>query len=338
MKLRFLVLIFCFALLPSISHAQEETPEPQATIDITAEPTAEAAAEATTESIEFPDVGTFAVVQPHMDRQRRYVMTIPQSYAASSDPVPLVIALHPATSNGEQMMRLTNYNALAEAENFIVVYPDGVGGVWADGRIGDSRTVPGVDDVQFLAALIDTLASNLNIDANRVYVMGYSMGGMMAFRAGCALPTRIAAIGSVASTLPQYLLNECDALETPLPVIVIHGTNDSVIPWLGALTQQRSGYISLIDTAYFWASHNGCQDFSGITALDDIDPDDATRVLVERYTNCLNNADVEIVGVYRGGHTYPGYVSASGSTQGGLTSQDISATRATWEFMSNFSR
>lgn len=329
MKLRFLVLIFCyFVLLANVSHAQEATPEI----------TAEATAEATTESIEFPDVGTFAVVQPHADRQRRYVMTIPQSYAASSEPVPLVIALHPATGTGEQMMRLTNYNALAETENFIVVYPDGVGGVWADGRIGDSRTVPGVDDVQFLAALIDTLTSNLNVDASRVYVMGYSMGGMMAFRAGCALPTRIAAIGSVASTLPQYLLNECDALETPLPVIVIHGTNDNVIPWLGALTQQRSGYISLIDTAYFWAAHNDCQGYTGITALEDSAPNDDTRVLVERYTACRDGADVEIVGVYRGGHTYPGYVSASGSTQGGLTTQDISATHATWEFMSSFSR
>jgi polyhydroxybutyrate depolymerase len=136
--------------------------------------------------------------------------------------------------------------------------------------------------------------------------------------------------------MPQYVLPDCEGLTDTLPVIVIHGTNDTVVPWLGLITQQGTGYLSILDTAYFWATHNQCMGFSGIEALDDVNPDDGTRVLVETFVDCADDSEVEIVGVYRGGHTYPGF--RRGGTQGGLTTQDISASQVVWEFVSQFSR
>lgn len=307
----------------SFAHAQDAIPEvtPEATLSPENTP------ETTPELIQFPGPGSYTVRQPFGGVERSYRIYIPASYEDGDEAVPLIIVMHGAGGTGAGIESFSGFNELSEQEGFIVIYPNGIDNVWADGRDGDPRV--GVqDDVAYLSRVIDFLVRSLPIDPARVYATGHSMGGFMAFRLACEIPERIAAIAPVAATFPNYLRDEC--IESPpVPMVMVHGTDDNIVPWAGV----PIAYFSAGQSLGFWAVHNECNTREGISALENIDPDDGTFVLYEGYTDCANDADVQLYGVYHGGHTWPGHPIGV-SFDLGLTSADLDATAVIWEFFS----
>ncbi len=308
--------------------AQENTPEPtgEPTAEVTIEATPEATAEATLPPgtyTGFPGAGSYTVRQSDQTPERTYRVYIPTSYTDEGDPVAMVIVMHGAGGTGAGTESFTGFDDLAERENFVAVYPDGVNNVWNDGRIGDPR-VGDIDDVRFLDSVVQFMESALHIDPQRVYAAGYSMGGMMAYRLGCELPDRFAAVASVASTMPVYLISACTAT-APIPVIVFQGTDDPVVPWTGV----QNGYLSAAQTIGFWGNHNHCSGDFALENLRDTVPDDYTRVLRQRLNGCA--ADVVLYGIYFGGHTWPGH-PINAAFPLGQTTRDIDATAVMWDF------
>lgn len=272
--------------------------------------------------------GSYDFSLEHGGRQRSFRVYVPEAYARAGDPLPLVIAMHGASGSGAWMEELTQFSELAEAYGFIAAYPDGVYGIWADGRVGDERVPADLDDVDFIAVMIDQIAERLRVDTDRVYASGYSMGGMMAFRLGCELPDKIAAVASVASTFPGYLLEACNP-SAPVPVLVIQGTEDDVIPWQGIWRNNIPIYLSTAQTAAYWGEHNRCTGEPLLVQGLDLVPDDGTVVRQVVYTGCLQDASVEILAVIGGGHTWPG---SRLSARFGKTSFDVYASPAIWRF------
>ena len=89
-----------------------------------------------------------------------------------------------------------------------------------------------VDDFGFTLAMIEKLLSSDNIDPDRIYACGYSNGGYFAYALACFHSDKIAAVGSVASTMMEETYGACNP-EQALSVINIHGTSDSIIPYEG---------------------------------------------------------------------------------------------------------
>src|SRR5881227_2006991 len=83
---------------------------------------------------------------------RTYQLHVP---AGLDRPAGLVINLHGAGQTGGEQSAVTNYNAIADQNGFVVAYPDGIDFSWADGRGASVPDRQGVDDVGFLTALID---------------------------------------------------------------------------------------------------------------------------------------------------------------------------------------
>jgi polyhydroxybutyrate depolymerase len=315
-------LLFCLLAFISPAFAQESTPESTPAPEITDEPTPE-----TTPLAELPGAGQFTIQQPYDGVTRVYRMIVPESYRDEGDGMPLVFVLHGAGGTGLGIAGFSGFNELAEREGFIVVYPDGLGGAWNDNR-PDPR-LQAIDDVGFLTYILDYLIDNLNVDANRVYTVGYSMGGMMSYRLGCEARDRFAAVASVASTMPEYLINLCDEVR-PLPVLVIQGTDDNVVPWVG----YRGGYLSARDTLRHWGALNGCTEQAPtMETLPDINPEDGTLVVLETHPDCEGNSEVALYGVHNGGHTWPGR-AIQAPFDLGLTTRDFEASEAIWEFFS----
>jgi polyhydroxybutyrate depolymerase len=319
---------------PEVDETAETAATPEA--ETTTEPEA-AAPEATIEpetteeaqsgnQVEFPGNGSFNVREDFTTIEREFIIDIPQSYSAEEEPVPLVFVLHGAGGSGQSMRAISGFADLGETEGFISVFPSGINGGWNDGRPD-----PGVaanDDLAYIRHLIELLSNSLNIDASRIYATGYSMGGMMSYRLGCNLPDQIAAIASVASTMPMYILSECNPAPT-LPVLVIQGTNDNIIPWMGI----RNGYLSATDTMEYWTDHNGCPSETELVPEPDLDPTDPTLVILQQYADCDN--EVTLYGVYGGGHTWPGGASVA-PIDIGVTSRDLNATEAIWAFFNRY--
>ena len=341
-RLSLFLLLICLlvSLLPALAQesTSEAAPEPDATAEATAAPEAtdepeaapdaestaeaEAADEARQNRVQFPGSGSYNVREDFGTQQREFAIDIPSSYSDDGDPMPLVFALHGAGGSGNGIRSYSGFPELGEEVGFISVFPSGLGGGWNDGRPDPGLAV--IDDIGYFEHVITLLTNSLNIDESRIYTTGHSMGGMMSFRLGCNLPQYFAAIASVASTMPRYIQAECDAAPA-LPVLVIQGTDDYVVPWVGI----RNGYLSAPDTMAYWAEHNGCTYEPEFVVEPDTHPDDGTLVIREQYDDC--DHEVMMYGIYQGGHTWPGRAITAGFDLGG-TSYDISAAEVIWAF------
>ena len=89
-----------------------------------------------------------------------------------------------------------------------------------------------MDDIGFFRALLDKLIADGLADARHIYVTGVSGGGMMAFRLGCELSDRIAAIAPVLALLPEGLPATCRS-QQPLPMLFMIASDDQIVPVKG---------------------------------------------------------------------------------------------------------
>ncbi len=149
----------------------------------------------------------------HGGRSRSYLLVGP---SGASAPRPVVIALHGGGGDGAKLRKHLDrrLDALASREGFLVVYPDGVGKHWNDGRKGNDADSE-ADDIGFLEALAERLVKDGKADPRRLYLVGISNGGFMAHAAACASSGRWAAIGAVAASLGEAVAASGGPAEVP---------------------------------------------------------------------------------------------------------------------------
>lgn len=257
-------------------------------------------------------------------RQRKYLLHVPRSYDPAR-PTPLVISLHALALWPAAQMETSRWNQVADENGFIVVYPSGTGAVKA-WRTFEPEPRPGLrEDVRFISQLIDALEAAYNIDPARIYANGFSNGGAMAAVLSCALPDRIAAVGTVApaqdGALPWSWFADC----RPVPMIQFHGTADPFVPYGGGLSWPTPRpFPSVLTWTAGWARRNRC----GPNAIDVLVAADASRL---EYTGCAEGADVVLYTLRGGGHTWPGGKPLP-EWWAGPTSRSIDASALMWRF------
>jgi polyhydroxybutyrate depolymerase len=207
-----------------------------------------AGAPASANPIDPPGVLTFSGLP------RTYVVHAP----AGRPPGALVVNLHGSGMTGADQAALTGYNAIADQYGFVVAYPDGIDLSWADGRGASVPDRQGIDDVGFLAALIERLSGQYGIAPGRVFVTGMSAGAFMANRLACDRADLVSAVAPVAGTLGSGV--PC-APSRPVSVLQIHGTGDPVVPFNGGGMVGRGGASDVLSApamAQRWSALDGC--------------------------------------------------------------------------------
>jgi polyhydroxybutyrate depolymerase len=268
--------------------------------------------------------------------QRSYLLHLPASYD-NSRRRPLVIVLHGGGSEARAMDPLTDFNALADKEGFIIVYPEAYEHNWNDGRSdpGIKSQAENIDDVSFISALINRLEQDLNINNKMIYATGISNGAMMSNRLGCELSEKIAAIAPVAGNIPQKTASTWSPSRA-VSVLIINGTEDPLVPYKGGdvsfLSLKRGKVISVADTVKFWVSKNGCPAAPEMEQLPHLNANDSTSTIVERYAGCRDGTEVVLYKVNGGGHTWPGGLQYMSDKLIGKTCRDFSATETIWQF------
>lgn len=270
---------------------------------------------------------------------RRWLAWVPATLPA---PAPVVIVLHGSLGSAEQMMEATHYgfNVLAERDGFIAVYPNGVDRHWNDCRASADYAANkyNVDDVGFLAAMLDTLAAEYAIDRNRVYVTGLSNGGHMAYRLALEAPELIAGIAPIAASLPVAENLGCASTGIAMPTLMINGTADSVNPYEGGLVTvlgnaSRGAVRSSMDTARYWASLAGHSDDGELHDWPQREADAVTSV-TSTHWHAPGRAPVVLVTVENGGHTIPHPVHRQPRLLG-TTSNEFDAIELIWSFFAS---
>ncbi|VAW28047.1 LpqC, partial [hydrothermal vent metagenome] len=141
---------------------------------------------------------------------RRYAIYIPKDLANS--PHPLIFELH---GGGVYIEDMTGEGGLktpyklwmnkADSEKFIVIFPEGLNGIygkptWNDCR-GNATVSSTANDISFISKLLDEVSASYNINANRIYASGTSNGGLMALRLAVELSDKIAAVAATVSAM-----------------------------------------------------------------------------------------------------------------------------------------
>jgi polyhydroxybutyrate depolymerase len=200
------------------------------------------------------------------------------------------------------MARLTHFDEIADREGFVVAYPDGFRRLWAARRL----FAQGVDDIGFVSALINKLTNEHHIDPSKVYAAGISNGGFFLQSLAFELPGEIKALATVAATMP-IAFAEAQSLTRPVSVMLIHGTQDPLVPFEGGRVRAgaRGRILSAPDSAVKWAQLNGCSTNQTVSYLRNR-VEDSTRIRVENWASGLENSEVLMYVVEGCGHTWPG--------------------------------
>ncbi len=260
----------------------------------------------------------------HDGAERRYRVVAPPGVVGG--PSPLVLALHGGGGVPRGMALMTRFDAAAVREGFVVAYPAGLERTWNAGACCGPAARDGVDDVGFVAALIERLVERLGVDARRTFVTGFSNGGMLAYRLAAERPDLVGAIAPVASgMLPPA------APSAPVSVLAIHGTRDLNAPYGGGVgPRSLSGvsYPPVRDVVGRWVAACGCAPSARVERVAD--------VVRETWSGGQGGTEVCLVTVEDGGHTWPGGRALAGILDPPGTSLD--ATAEIWRFFAEHPR
>jgi polyhydroxybutyrate depolymerase len=152
-------------------------------------------------------------------------------------PVPVLFAFHGGGGNASGFKAYAGFDALADREGFVVVYPDGSGRLgrrlltWNAGGCCGYAAAQNVDDVVFALAVLRDLARNVSVDPARVYATGHSNGAMMAYRLAIEASERIAAIAPLAGAMQAPSFPPA----RPVSVLHIHSVDDPRALYAGGL-------------------------------------------------------------------------------------------------------
>jgi polyhydroxybutyrate depolymerase len=251
------------------------------------------------------DGGLIAAELEAGGRRRGFTIRRPRAVPGGG-PVPLVLVLHGnGPGAGGRMMRAwTTFDRQAEAWGVAVAYPDGVRGCWADGRGVTAADEDGVDDVAFLAALIDWSAERCGTAPDRSVVAGISNGAFMAHRLALEASGRVAVVAAVAGGVPAALAGHRP--DHAVSALLMHGAADRLVPITGGHSRRRGPNgelrgrtLSLEETAAHWRAIDGCPP----------GPDETRTTEGSRRVTSAGGAGGARVAAWTilgGGHSWPG--------------------------------
>lgn len=260
-------------------------------------------------------------------------------HVADDDPAttarPLLLVLHGGGGSARQIEAKTGFSRTASSRRLLVAYPDGTGSgaahTWNAGRCCGYAQGHDVDDVAFLAAVIRQLVGSGLADPDRVFVAGFSNGGMMAYRFACERADLVAGIAVVSGA---QNVSTC-APASGVSVLIIHGTADPIVPYGGGPPRRAVpgplgswSNASVADAWAFWTDHNSCppprEGSRGASSAT------VPRAAVTVAAPCAGGTRMERYTIDGGGHEWP--TSGSPHRGGRSTPGSLDATTIVTEF------
>jgi polyhydroxybutyrate depolymerase len=271
------------------------------------------------------DVPTITLT--HDGIEREYLLDLPDSYDGSVK-LPLVLNFHGGCMDAASQRTEMDMRELSNQHNFILAYPQGTSEdgsswgckIWNSGPFASQNQNANkatANDLGFVEALIDELSTTYSVDQDRIYATGFSNGGFFAYALGC-YSDRIAAIAPVAALMTDEAMaqssnatNPC-TLSHPMPVIHLHGTADSAVPF-------DAGEAAVS----FMRERNHTGEVSVISLADE-----TSGNIVERHSSIGGDrgSAVELYKIYGGEH----------ETFDDLRVEGMNSSQLIWDFVSQY--
>lgn len=274
--------------------------------------------------------------------ERRYLVHMPTAVPALPA---VVLSFHGGGGNAQDHRKYTHMDACADRAGFVAVYPFGTGRLksklltWNAGPCCGSAARDKVDDVGFVAALLDDLAARTPYDRTRVYATGHSNGAMMAYRLAASLPGRIAAIAPVGGMLAPGPIT----VRRAVPVMHIHSVDDPRALYQGGLgppfplTRARVQHVPVEATLAQWVELDGCRRTPERAEQRQWRSPEGMHT-AERlvFSGCRDGAEVVLWKLTGAGHVWPGGTRDYLTRWLGTSTRVIDANEEMWRFFTRF--
>ena len=259
--------------------------------------------------VEVPlEPGDYERTLDHGGVMRRYYLHVSPSAESSA---PLVVNMHGFLSNPTMQSDWSEMIGAADPRGVIVVHPEGLDNSWNAGSCCGNSSGAGVDDVGFIRAVVEDVASAVCVDPQRVYATGLSNGGFMSNRLACEAADLFAAVAPVVGAL-RIPYEEC-VPERPMPVFAFNGVQDPLVPIADG--------ESTIDR---WVEIDGCDPEPIVEELD--------GGTCRTWTGCDGDGDVRMCTLDPMGHCWPGHRPDMCYAFLGPYSETVDATERMLEF------
>lgn len=242
-------------------------------------------------------------------KARLYKIYIPKKYDAKKA-TPLVIALHGGGGNMDIQSNDEYYKLISKAEQtgHIIAFPNGFSrfrkgklATWNAGQCCGPARDKKSNDAGFILAMIEKIKSTYNVDSKKIYAIGMSNGGMMAYRMACEHAEVFSGIASVTGTDNTIGCHPKKAIN----ILHIHALDDDHVKFHGgrgksaAKASQVNDFVSVPATISKWVSLNKCLGKPKRTL-------EVKGAYCERYDQCQDGVRVELCVTQKGGHSWPG--------------------------------
>jgi polyhydroxybutyrate depolymerase len=261
--------------------------------------------------------GQFSQTFTFQGATRTDQLYVPPAYTGTKR-VPLVFDFHGYGSNAVEQMIYGNFKPQANANDFLIVAPDGQSN--GGGRHFNLTGEKGLqNDIAMVSSLMSHLEATLCIDASRVYSTGMSDGGATTSVLACLLPNKFAAFAAVA------VIVFCGSKTgRAVAIEAFSGTADPVVPFNGGQVS-CCGHPTLPAapaSMAAWAAHDHCA-----TKFTDVRL--GSEVRRRTWSGCKPGSAAVFYIIDGGGHTWPGSIPIASL---GLTTQQIKASDVIWKF------
>ena len=273
----------------------------------------------------------------HGERTRTWIAYLP---AKSMAHPALIIALHGSMGSAEQVRQVFGYDfdLLADRQGFLVVYPQGYQGHWNDCKVKGPYAAKRehIDDVGFLHALVDHLATDHHVDTTHVYVAGVSNGGSMTLCLALQTPNFARAYAAVVASVPTPANMAVLPGQQPVSVMLMNGTDDPINPWQGGdvvlwpVLGNRGPVLSAQASIDYFRKLDGLDGAPQVTRLPDRDPEDGSTIVRSLWSES-GKRRIALYAIQGGGHGAP-HPATYGRRLLGHSNRDIHAAFEIWQF------
>ncbi|MCW2680472.1 MAG: hypothetical protein JWM62_1873, partial [Frankiales bacterium] len=168
--------------------------------------------------------GDSQLITLEVDGLERSYFMLPALGVPEDEPSPLLVVLHQDVSSGREIAVDLGLDSLRR-QGVTLVYPDGFGGSWNSGACCGIAAAKDVDDVGFVMEVLEDVGRHTSIDRSRRALLGYSGGGMLAYRLMCQERTDLLAVVEVNGSLEA----PCESDLTLPDVLAVHGEKDGSV-------------------------------------------------------------------------------------------------------------
>jgi polyhydroxybutyrate depolymerase len=280
----------------------------------------------------------------HQGRTRSAIIVVPKAHTIPPEGWPIVIMLHGAGGSSKNVFESTGWVELGETHGVVTVFPNGTpryesrpesfsrnpqtrnsGATMSLSSGATSAIAKKIDDVGFLAQLIERVRRQIRIDPRRIYVAGHSNGAQMAYRFASERSTIVAAVGVMAG----HSYADRKPLQSPVSLIQIVGDRDPFTPMAGGeagVLGRTMRVPPALDSPRLWAKALGLSEKETMTTDND-------TLTIRTWGAGANGAEVLSIVVKGHGHAYLSRQDRfHPAILFGPTVNSINATEAIWGF------